>query len=396
MRNIMILLATTALAACGSGGDTQSVSANVIVPGQISAGGAGTTTAAGNGSGVTSGVGTSTTTSPVGTFLDVTAETTFQAVGAVQTLTLPSTGGVLYAGNASTVRAPSGTISYNPRDGIFTLKVADTKANASIDARYQDPAQRTGFSNTYSPTFGVPNLLGFNYIEQLGPGGQTQTGLDLITFFYQRPGASTNFVSLAGYVRNNTASAENNFERGAFVFGTPTGQNQIPLTGTGTYTGGFLATMINDPDSSASPAERSFQWIQGSSTVTVDFSRSSVALNLNGTVGAAVTRAGNTAPAAAIAAGSTFTANGTATINFVQSGGFVGSFQNAQFGNGGATTAVDFARVNPTNNTAGASSLDGTFYGPNAVNVGGNLRIVGGIPNQRVDILGAFNGAKQP
>jgi len=274
--------------------------------------------------------------------------------------------------------------------------VADSKANASIDMRYQDPAHRTGFSGTYAPTFGVPNLIGFNYIEAVGPGGITAAGEDLITFFYQRPGVSTNYVSLAGYVRNNTASTTNNFERGAFVFGTPTVQNQIPTTGAGSYTGGFIATMVNDPDPTISPVERSFQWIQGNSSVTVDFAKASVALNINGTVGTAVTRSGNAVAGAAIAAGSTFTANGTATINFVQSGGFQGVFQDAQFASGGTTTSVDFRSVNASNSSAGASSLDGTFYGPDAINVGGNLRIIGGIPNQRVDILGAFNGAKKP
>ena len=42
-----------------------------------------------------------------------------------------------------------------------------------------------------------------------------------------------------------------------------------------------------------------------------------------------------------------------------------------------------------------ASSIDGSFYGPNAVEVGGSFRIVGGVPDQRVDILGAFTGAKK-
>jgi C-lobe and N-lobe beta barrels of Tf-binding protein B len=395
MRNLAILLLTaTSLAACGSGGDTKSVSANVTVPGQTSTGSG--TAIAGSGGGVAAGAGVSSSTAPTGTFLDITAETPFNAVGAVQTLGVAPTGGVIYAGNASTVKAPSGTISYNPRDGIFTLVVTDTKANASINMRYQDPAHRADFSGIYNPTFGVPNLVGFNYIEALGPSGSNANGQDLITFFYQRPGVSANYVSLAGYVRNNTASTTNNFERGAFVFGTPTVQNQVPLTGTGTYTGGFLATMVNDPSPTVQPQERSFQWIVGNSNVTVDFAKASVALNLNGSVGDAVTRAGNIVPGAAIASGSTFTANGTATINFTQSSGFVGVFQSAQFASGGTTTAVNFSSVNATNSTAGASSIDGTFYGPNAINVGGNFRIIGGVPNQRVDILGAFNGAKKP
>ena len=394
MRNLAILLlAATSLSACGGGGDAQSVSANVAVPGQVVTG-TGTTAAPGSGTGVTAGSATSSTNTPAGTFLEVSTETSFNAVGSVHTLSDKS-GGVIYAGNASTVRAPSGTISYNPRDGIFTLKVADTKANASIDMRYQDPAHRADFSGVYKPTFGVPNLIGFNYIEALGPGGATKLGVDLITFFYQRPGNSTNFVSLAGYVRDNTATDTRIFERGVFVFGTSTPQGQIPATGTASYTGGFAASMVNNPTlATASPEPTYFQWITGNSTVGVDFARSSLTLGLTGQVGEAVSISG-IVPANAIAAGSTFTASGTAILNFAQSGGFSGVFQNAQFVNRGVTTSVAFQAVNPGNSVAGASSIDGAFYGPNAVNVGGNFRIIGGIPNQRIDILGAFAGAKK-
>lgn len=41
-----------------------------------------------------------------------------------------------------------------------------------------------------------------------------------------------------------------------------------------------------------------------------------------------------------------------------------------------------------------ASSLDGTFYGPGAVETGGAFRIVGATPDTRVDFLGAFTGVK--
>jgi hypothetical protein len=44
------------------------------------------------------------------------------------------------------------------------------------------------------------------------------------------------------------------------------------------------------------------------------------------------------------------------------------------------------------------SSLDGAFYGPGGsaekLEVGGGFRIVGGTPDQRIDIMGAFTGKK--
>ena len=51
--------------------------------------------------------------------------------------------------------------------------------------------------------------------------------------------------------------------------------------------------------------------------------------------------------------------------------------------------------MNGATSVAGASSIDGTFYGPDAKNIGGSFRIVGGVPNRRLDILGAFAGAKK-
>ena len=93
-----------------------------------------------------------------------------------------------------------------------------------------------------------------------------------------------------------------------------------------------------------------------------------------------------------------FFAQGSAVVDLIRSGGFRGEFSQACFvarcGTAGAV-AVNFTRVSPGSSTAGASSIDGAFFGPNAVNLGGNFRIVGGVPDQRVDIEGAFTGAKK-
>jgi hypothetical protein len=385
MRTLLILLTTTMLAACG-GGDAQSVASNAVLPGSSTP--VTGTTSGGTGGGVAIGTGNSGTAA-TSTFLAITTAKTFQSVGSLQSLSIASTGGVLYSGNASTVRTPSGTIAYDPRDGIFTLTLGDTKANVNTNTRYQDPAHRTDFNPVARPSWGVPDLVNFNYLEALG------TSEDTLTFFYQRPGVSTNYVSLAGYVRNplSTSTADPKiYERGAMVFGDLTPQAQIPVTGTGTYSGGFLATMVNNSALASRPTY--FQWIAGTSSVNVDFSRATFNLSLTGSVtqaefeGVVVTNTG-------VPQGAIFTAAGSGTIDFLHTAGFTGSFQSAQFASGGTTTPVDFASVSAGSSTAGASSIDGAFYGPNAVNVGGNFRIVGGIPNQRVDILGAFTGAKQ-
>ena len=171
------------------------------------------------------------------------------------------------------------------------------------------------------------------------------------------------------------------------LFGDPTLPAQVPVSGTGTYTGGLLATMVANSNY--------FQWITGTSQITLDFSRATMSMLLTGTVNEAYTKGIQAGPNDLfIATGSTFRASGGGTIDMSRTGGFTGQFDSVSFTAGGTTNIV-LDRVNPNNNIAGANSIDGTFYGPNAVNVGGNFRIVGGTPNQRVDILGAYTGAKQ-
>ncbi len=390
MRRVLAVLPLVAMSACSGGGPetvggtAAPASATAVKP------------VAGNGSGVSAGnSGSNSNPAAQTSFLSLTAEKSFDAIGGFQSYQQDPTKGTLYTANASTVRAPSGQISYNPRDGIFTVKFTDTKADIDSNVRFQDPAHRTDFNGRSTPQWGVPDLQNFNYMEAIG-----DTPDDNYTFFYQRPGTSTVYVSLAGYVRNNTlADSKQVYERGALVFGDQTVRAQVPVSGGGTYTGGFLASMVFNPSLDARASKDTYyQWVQGSSTISVDFAKSTVGLTLNGSVTPA-NFGGREVPdnALSIPTGSTFNVTGSATIDLVKSGGFTGEFQSAAFTNAaGKTTPVDFARVSPNSSTAGASSIDGTFYGPDAVNVGGNMRIVGGIPDQRVDILGAFTGAKQP
>lgn len=400
MRKWFAALPLMALAACGGGG-TDAQTAGSIAPPTAGSGDAGS---GGTGGGVTPTPGTSggagggvtgngsSVTPSTDHFLNVTSSTTFNAVGGFHSLLVDGeTGGQLYQGNASTQRAPSGTISYNPRDGIFTMTIADSNAGITRDIRFQDPAHRTDFNPVRSPAQEVPNLDDFNYLNALEAG-------ETATFFYQRPGASTKYVSLAGYVRSQVDPAgESVFERGAFVFGTPTVQSQVPISGSGSYTGGFVASMVVNPTlDSANRGIDVLQWMYGTTTVGIDFARGAVTLGFAGNVGQSFQ--GN-APvndaALSVPTGAAFNAEGTAAIDLVRTGGFTGRFQSANFSWGTNRVDLDFRSVNPDSSTAGASSIDGAFYGPNAVNLGGSFRIVGGIPDQRVDLQGAFTGARR-
>lgn len=425
MRSLIAALPLLALTACGGASGPESVGSSAPPAGGGSTGGSGASGGTGGGIGTGGTGGGTSTPAPTQThFLDIADETSFSAIGAFQSLLVNETGvqgsegPKLYAGNAATVRAPSGTITFSPRDGIFTVNFADSKAGITTGIlRFQDPAFRSA-----DPLWGVPsNLTDFNFLEARGGTARTEnfslTPIDYgredqITFFYQRPGSKTNYVSLAGYSRSQYDKTANRvvfkaqtstiFDRGAMVFGTQTQRSQVPITGTADYNGGLLATMVVNTNATGNDRLPSyFQWITGSADLKIDFSRATMSMLLTGTalpvVYAGVTLGDN---ATAIAGGTSFRAEGGGTIDLTATGGFTGNFSSVCFGcAAGDDPAKRFVvvdqRVNPNNSNAGANSIDGTFFGPNAVNVGGNFRIVGGVPDQRVDILGAFTGAKK-
>ena len=283
----------------------------------------------------------------------------------------------------------------------------------SHNLRFQDPLHRTDFGGLKTPQGGVPDMTskGVLYLQAGGQSGvrydaQSSTfpvgdpggTRDVYTFFYQKPGTTTKYVTFAGYVRNSTAVVQatptngsatylrqdNVLERGAFTFGERTDNNAVPKIGTGTYSGDMLASVIYNPrpDTSAD-APNYFQWINGTSNVTIDFAASSVKASFAGMV-TEPNYDVYTSRSHDLPGGSSFTASGTAAINLVNAGGFVGKIDNAGFTSPtGTALPVNIA----------GSSLDGAFYGPKGEEIGGGFRIVGGTPDQRVDILGSFTGA---
>ncbi|MBY9064267.1 transferrin-binding protein-like solute binding protein [Sphingomonas yunnanensis] len=372
MRSLIVALALP-LAACGGAGDGLSS--------------AGSSAATGGASGTT-GIALpppAGSTATQANMFDVTAATKFDAVSAMHSLSVSATKSELYQGNASTADSPAGSISYDPRDGIFVMTLADAKADITRNITFQDPGHRTtADSGRVEPQ--VPLLAGFNYLSVLD--GETP-----LTFFYQRPNSVGSFVSLAGFERNEKrADGSSTSEQGVLVFGTRTPLFQTPTKGTARFDGQFLATIMAQRDDFS---ERAQQWLAGSSAVDVDFASRKVALTLSGTVGQTFIQNGPVANTAlSVPAGSTFNATGTASWGTF-SNAFSGKFAAASFTTDGKVTPVDFTSVSAGTSTAGASSIDGAFYGPDAKNVGGNFRIVGGIPNQRVDILGGFTGTKK-
>jgi hypothetical protein len=407
MRLIIILLASSTLSACGGAG-SQAVGSASSSP--ASAGGGST----GGGTGTVPGSGH--------TFAAPTEVKTYTGIGGAHSYkyTTNNTGqsgqyNQLYAGDATTARNSNISITYNPRDAIYDLVVAEPNANVNQAVRFQDPAHRTDFDGASKPQDGVPDLtaLGVNYL-QVGSGSGTlvydpaqstvfPVGADAgtvtrSTFFNQKPGTGTRYVTYAGFVRNATnvvlvnpttggsyLEQNNTLERAAFAYGERSSNSTVPTSGTGRFTGQMIATLVFNPLLDIDPgAPTYFQWMSGLSTTTVDFAANTFNIALSGTVTAPGFDV-YTSRVFSLPSGSAFAAAGAGRVDLVAAGGFLGQFSSASFTYPDATVFKL--------NIAG-SSVDGAFFGPAANEVGGGFRIVGGTPDERIDILGAFTGGR--
>ena len=390
MRLVALFVGTSLLAACGGSN------------GAI--GSAGSAAAGGGGSGGTTG------STGQHTFVNPTVEKTYRGNGAMHRLVTTinrTSAGELYAGNASTVRNSPISLTYNPRDAIFQLEIAENASGVAQAIRFQDPAHRTDFGGLLEPQAGTSRLQlpGIQYLEAgsgpdllpdqiILPAG-AEPPYDRTTFFYQRPGTTTNYVTFAGFLRNTLSgnpalpavdsTYTENLQRGAFVFGEQTANNNVPRTGSGSYTGHMLASAVINDQLDVNPSNTSvFQWIEGTSNLSVNFGASTFSLALDGRVHdpvSGIRGAGFlTAPG-----GSTFGARGSGRVDLVAAGGFLGQFQQAWF------LRPDATRLDLL---VAGSSIDGAFYGPGAEEAGGSFRIVGGTPDERIDILGIFTGRR--
>jgi hypothetical protein len=334
-----------------------------------------------------------------------------------------------FAGMASSVRDSKVTIAYDPRDAIFTLTVKDPLTGADARVRFQDPASRTDFGGTQEPQWGTPKLdnPNFSYLQAgdgsplssyensgsgtiyyLGNGepvnGDPGSSYQATSLFVLKPGAVTKYVTFAGYARNSfefqdqdvsgviTNIMKSHLERGAFAFGELTENSKVPKSGSGTYSGLMLGSMVFNPTIDGQDAGGTgvlpsyFQWIEGTSSLSVDFATNMFQLALQGTVLAPMIDRYTGPETSVLGGGSTFRANGKGSINMINFGGFKGSMDSASFtpSDGSPQRSINIA----------GSSIDGAFYGPNGEEAGGGFRVVGGNPDERIDVVGAFSGKK--
>jgi len=415
MRLVILLASTSLLAACGGGGPQTISSAPPPVAGPGPDGG----------------------TNTVHSFANPTELKTYVGIGSnhvAEYLTdereCCDQQGLTYSGNTTTARDSSISISYDPADAIYTLSVEDELTGAAALTRFQDPGSRTDFGGDVEPQWGTPELSNPNigYLQagdgdprspydrtgqgfvssgdnDTPPSGAPGSSYSATSFFLLQPGTETEYVSFAGYVRNALEFSELvdpdtnevfetidwHLERGAFAFGEISPTADVPVTGSGNYAGSMLGTMIFNPTldgqdvSGLSDLPNYFQWIEGTASIAVNFTDSTFGLTLDGTVLAPQIDRYTNPTTSVIQEGATFAASGRGDINLVNFGGFKGFFDSAGF-------------TNPAGDTRDVaiegSTIDGAFYGPTAEEVGGGFRIVGGNPDERVDILGTFVGKK--
>jgi hypothetical protein len=288
--------------------------------------------------------------------------------------------GELYRAGQLPLASKSVSIAWDPRDAVFSIKFKIEDFDES--ARFQDPAHRTDFEPLRGPQNGVPDLQDFAYLEA---GFDGEDAADVQTFFYENAGTKTRYVTLAGYVRNSRdGKLTDDFDiartRGTAIFGNQSRPSDIPTKGSATYSGSMLATLVSI-DLDVTPGRSRFEWVQGTASVGVNFATGAVTTNFQGSV---VPAAGafEGSPFGSMApphVGATFSAAGTASLDSSRLG-YAGKINAASF----AGSAINIA----------ATSLDGSFFGPDAVETGGAFRVIGATPDERVDFLGSFTGVK--
>ena len=345
--------------------------------------------------------------------------------------------GQLYAGNTTTPRNSSMEIKYDPADAIFTLTINDNQSGIATSARFQDPASRTDFDGNKTPQWGTPEFANPNvrYLQAgegdprsgsgysgsgfvspgnkfIPPSGTPGSAYQATSLFVIQPGTETQYVTLGGFARNDLSWAELVVERqdedgnpiqvdfdaadwtisrGVFAYGENTGADNVPTVGTGSYSGTMWATMVFNPTidgqdpTGLDDIPTYFQWIEGTAALAIDFAAGAFTIDLDGSVMQPQYDYWTGPRTSVITEGAQFTAAGRGDINLISFGGFKGFFDSASFD--------DPVNGRRDVNIAG-STVDGAFYGPNADEVGGGFRIVGGNPDERVDILGGFIGGK--
>jgi C-lobe and N-lobe beta barrels of Tf-binding protein B len=306
-------------------------------------------------------------------------------------------------------------ITRNPRDATFDVVIAG-QDQISASRRYQDSSHRTTAATINAASangekvslFTVPDSANFEYYRTFDR--KTFSGDDRIEFydqilFFERPGKTTKYVTWAAYwdgtnIQDTDGSAYvkndadgNTLERGtrsiatntdlyirtAAVFGINTKSKDVPKIGSATYTGSLFANTI---------AGATLDTILGTAKTDVDFVSDKLKFTLQGNFNLAGLSFAATGSGKIERPDTPNTALNPTAVQPLSS--FRGKIDTLNIGG----TAFRFESITTAPGTFQASSVEGGFFGPSAAEVGGAFRIVGGAPDARLDILGAFTGKK--
>lgn len=306
---------------------------------------------------------------PAPDLIDPEAEQTYRTLSSTQQLVVNTTvrpddtrvvTGTFYEGEQPIATNDQVSVTFDPRDATFDLNL--NAAGIEWEGRFQDPLHRTNF-----PQATTPAPADVEYYES---GVNTDNGFEINTYFFETPGTTTRYVTWGGFYRRVFEAVDSTDDNGnpiveetdtrirsTFVYGLTTDRAEVPTTGTATYNGKMFAWTVGNPGT------RDLDHVIGTSALTVDFA--------GGTVNAEFT--------SGVGSPQTLTASGSASFVDTREG-FSGQIDTATF----AGAPVDMA----------ASSLEGNFFGPAAAETGGAFRIIGGIPDTRIDIHGSFTGAQ--
>jgi hypothetical protein len=304
-------------------------------------------------------------------------------------------------------------VTRNPRDATFNIVIAG-QDGITANNRYQDPAHRTTAasinfqSGQGSPTslFKVPDRASLEYYQSGSRQvSSTTTVINDQVWFFERPGTSNKYVTWAAYWDGTTtesiqpsdyvsvapdgsikeagtrtvATFNSRLQRTAAVYGINTISKDVPKIGSAVYTGNLFANTISGGF---------LDTILGTSSSSVNFVNDSMAFTLAGNF----TSNGNSFAATGIGKidrpDTPNTALNPTALQPLSS--FRGTISTVSI----AGNPLRFDSNTTALGTFQASSVEGGFFGPGAAELGGAFRIVGGAPDARLDILGAFIGKK--
>jgi hypothetical protein len=348
-------------------------------------------------------LGTSTTASP--TLGGLTGPTSFNSSSASQRY-VNSNGAEIYEASQPITINDGFVITRDPRDATYIVVIKGQNSIAA-NTRYQDPAHRTNYAGAasllsrrsiqpsidYDLSTLLPNIANTEYYASGSASGETPVTVRKAILFTERVGtaaSSTQYVSWAAYWQYDSSGANalrvQSLQRSSAVFGFNTLAQNVPTTGTGTYRGGFYADAIDGSQ---------FYTLAGTSNFDVNFVSNRGTFGLNGTF----VSAGPNEPSVAARLGQTFVAGGDFTIVRPETTGGAASSPIGVFSGkvtslalGGVT--FDYLPNETRVQSFQGNSVEGGFFGPRAEEIGATFRIVGGTPDQRLDITGAATARK--